>query len=28
VGKGKVRKQSLAPGSKIIIGKQIEIILG
>ncbi|MDG1518048.1 MAG: penicillin-binding transpeptidase domain-containing protein [Flavobacteriales bacterium] len=28
VGKGKVRKQSLAPGSKIIEGKQIEIILG
>lgn len=28
VGKGKVVKQSLKPGSKVIKGKQIEIILG
>jgi len=27
-GKGKVIKQSLSPGSKVIKGKQIEIILG
>ena len=28
VGRGKVIKQSLSPGSKIIKGKQIEITLG
>ena len=27
-GKGKVIKQSMSPGSKVIKGKQIEIILG
>jgi cell division protein FtsI (penicillin-binding protein 3) len=27
-GKGRVIKQSLKPGSKVIKGKQIEIILG
>jgi cell division protein FtsI (penicillin-binding protein 3) len=27
-GKGRVVKQSLRPGSKVIKGKQIEIILG